>query len=132
MTQWATGGVGRAAIEGIFAQPDLELVGSWVHGEAKDGIDVGTLVGAAPIGVAATRDVDALGALGGGFGQSLRMMAEELGLTLDAELRATHETAAATEPIDTPIGPIEPGTVAAQRFRWEGPVDGGAVIPARS
>ena len=53
-------------------------------------------------------------------------------MTLDAELRATHGTAAATEPIDTPIGPIEPGTVAAQRFRWEGPVDGGAVIPARS
>lgn len=224
--QWATGGVGRAAIEGVLAHPDLELVGCWVHSEAKDGVDVGTLVGADPIGVAATRDVDALlslgadvviysplmadpaelrrilgagldvvtplgwfhpdpseraeldelcqragstlhgtgihpggvperfplmisalsgsithvraeefsdirtygapdvirdwmlfgatpeaaresimpAVLGGGFGQSVQMVAEELGLTLDAGLRATHETAVATEPIDSRSG----------------------------
>ena len=29
--QWATGGVGRAAIEGIADHPELELVGCWVH-----------------------------------------------------------------------------------------------------
>ena len=29
-----------------------------------------------------------------------------------------------------PIGPIEPGTVAAQRFRWEAMVDGEAVVTA--
>ena len=52
--QWATGGVGRAAIEGVLAHPDLELVGCWVHSAAKDGQDVGTLVGRDPIGVAAT------------------------------------------------------------------------------
>ena len=61
--QWATGGVGRAAIEGILDHPDLELVGAWVHGESKDGADLGELVGRAPIGVHATRDVDALLAL---------------------------------------------------------------------
>ena len=33
-------------------------------------------------------------------------------------------------PIDSPIGPIEPGLVAAQRFRWEGLVDGEPVITA--
>ncbi len=61
--QWATGGVGRAAIEGILDHPELELVGCWVHGPSKDGRDVGELVGRAPIGVRATRDVDALLAL---------------------------------------------------------------------
>jgi len=61
--QWATGGVGRAAIEGILAHPELELAGCWVHGAAKDGRDVGELIGRAPIGVKATRDVDALLAL---------------------------------------------------------------------
>ena len=61
--QWATGGVGRAAIEGILDHPELELVGCWVHSDDKDGRDVGELIGRAPIGVRATRDVDALLAL---------------------------------------------------------------------
>ncbi len=63
MLQWATGNVGRAAIEGVLEHPDLELAGCWVHAEGKDGQDVGTLVGRDPIGVTATRDVDALLAL---------------------------------------------------------------------
>src|SRR3954452_10567516 len=61
--QWATGGVGRAAIEGVLAHPDLELAGCWVHSDAKDGQDVGSLIGGEAIGVAATRDIDALLAL---------------------------------------------------------------------
>ena len=61
--QWATGGVGRAAIEGVLAHPDLELAGAWVHSRAKDGADLGTLVGRDAIGVTATNDVDALLAL---------------------------------------------------------------------
>ncbi len=250
--QWATGGVGRAAIEGVLAHPELDLVGCWVHSEDKDGVDVGTIVGRDPIGVTATRDVVALlgteadaviyapllpdpelvtrilqsgkdvvtplgwfyppaadrehfdavcreagvtlhgtgihpggiterfplmvsalsgsithvraeefsdirtygapdvirdwmlfGAtpevartsimldvLGAGFGQSVRMVADTLGFELDHELRTTHEMAVATEPIDSPIGPIEPGLVAAQRFRWEGTVAGEPVVTA--
>lgn len=248
--QWAAGGVGRAAMEGVLAHVDLELVGCWVHAESKDGVDVGTLLGRAPIGVAATNDVDALlateadcvvysplfadpamvdrilasgknvvtplgwfhppaderarvdavcrsagvslhgtgihpggiterfplmlsalsgsvthvraeefsdirtygavdvvrdwmlfgttpeeartsvmaDALGAGFRQSVWMVADELGLELDPSLRTTHDVAVATAPIDSPIGPIQPGTVAAQRFRWEGLVDGSPVI----
>src|SRR5918993_5298233 len=61
--QWATGNVGRAAIEGVLAHPDLDLVGCWVHSADKDGLDVGTLVGGDAVGVAATTDVDALLAL---------------------------------------------------------------------
>ncbi|MEY2404266.1 MAG: hypothetical protein QOD38_1817, partial [Acidimicrobiaceae bacterium] len=58
--QWATGGVGRAAIEGVLGHPELELVGCWVHSADKKGRDVGELLGRAPLGVAATDDVDAL------------------------------------------------------------------------
>jgi len=61
--QWATGGVGRASIEGIQSHPELELVGCWVHSEDKVGKDVGELCGMDPIGVSATNDVDALLAL---------------------------------------------------------------------
>jgi 2,4-diaminopentanoate dehydrogenase len=33
--QWATGGVGRAAMEGVLAHPELELAGAWVHSADK-------------------------------------------------------------------------------------------------
>ncbi len=250
--QWATGGVGRAAIEGVLDHPDLELAGAWVHSAAKEGIDLGTLVGREPVGVAATGDVDALlateadcvvyspfmadpdvvgailgsgknvvtplgwfyppgeererfdsmarqagvtlhgtgihpggiterfplmitalsgsithvraeefsdirtygapdvvrdwmlfgttpekartsimaDALGAGFRQSVMMVVDELGFAIDPHLRTTHEMAVATAPIDSPIGPIQPGTVAAQRFRWEALVDGEPVVTA--
>ncbi|MET0665457.1 MAG: dihydrodipicolinate reductase, partial [Acidimicrobiales bacterium] len=58
--QWATGGVGRAAIEGVLDHPELELAGCWVHSADKDGRDVGVLIGREPLGVAATTDIDAL------------------------------------------------------------------------
>ena len=57
---WATGGVGRYAIRTIVDRPDFELAGVWVHSPAKDGKDAGELAGIAPLGVRATRDVDAL------------------------------------------------------------------------
>ena len=250
--QWATGGVGRAAIEGILDHPDLELAGAWVHSPAKDGVDLGTLVGREALGVTATTDVGALltaeadcviyspfmadpavvtailesgknvvtplgwfyppaaeraqfdtiakeagvtlhgtgihpggiterfplmisalsgsithvraeefsdirtygapdvirdwmlfgstpeearasimtEALGAGFGQSVFMVADELGFDVEPKLRTTHEMAVATSPIASPIGPIQPGTVAAQRFTWEAVVDGEPVVTA--
>jgi hypothetical protein len=239
--QWASGGVGRAAIEGVLNHPELELVGCWVHSADKSGHDVGELIERSPIGVAATNDVDALLALdadcviyspmladhavverilrsgknvvtplgwwypersttgsidaacadggvtlhgtgihpggvterfplmvsalsgsithvraeefsdirtysavevvrdimlfgatpevahtsimlnvlGHGFQQSIRMVADEMQFAIDPELRTTHDLAVATAPIESPMGIIEPGRVAAQRFRWE-------------
>ena len=252
--QWATGGVGRAAIEGVISHPELELVGTWVHSDAKDGVDVGEIVGTGPIGVSATTSEEALLALdadcvyyspvvadrpqlirilesgknvvtplnwfyqgdrdwsdleaacekgnatlhgtginpggaterfplvlsavtrevrhvrieefsdilsygapdvvehvmqfgktpeeakqspmvrlmGDGFMQSIDMVADELGFKLDPEKRVTHEVSGASRPIDTPIGVIEPGLVAAQRFTWEGLVEGNPVITVRT
>jgi hypothetical protein len=252
--QWATGGVGRAALEGILDHSELELVGCWVHDPAKAGRDAGALIGRPATGVVATNDVAAIlrtpadcvlysprianpkqvaalleagknvvtplgwfypfhaangaalelacrrggttlhgtgihpggiterfplvfsalsraithvraeewsdirsyGApavisdvmgfgktpeeakvspmarlLGAGFLQSVDLLADALGFALDAEKRTTHELALATAPIDSPIGTIAPGRVAAQRFSWQGTVRGEPVITAR-
>jgi hypothetical protein len=58
------------------------------------------------------------------------MVADEMGFAIEPELRTSHEVAVATAPIDSPIGPIEPGRVAAQRFRWEAVVGDRPVITA--
>lgn len=58
--QWATGSVGRYAIGAIEEDAALELAGVWVHSEAKEGQDAGTIAGIDPVGVAATRDAEAL------------------------------------------------------------------------
>lgn len=251
--QWATGGVGRAAIEGILAHPGLALAGCWVHSGDKAGRDVGDICGLAPMGVKATNDIDALLAmeadcvlyspvmpdsalvarilasgknvvtplnwfypgkrnvedietacrqgnstlhgtgihpggiterfplmvsalssaithvraeefsdirtynapavvsdimlfgktpeeaasspmvslLGGGFGQSMDMVAAEMGFKVDGDIKAGHEVAVATAPIDSPIGVIEPGLVAAQRFTWQHTVASKPVITVR-
>ena len=47
--QWATGSVGAAAIKGVLELPELELVGCWVHSEAKSGRDVGEIIGTSPL-----------------------------------------------------------------------------------
>ena len=252
--QWATGGVGRAAIEGIVSHPELCLVGCWVHSADKAGKDVGELCGIGPIGVETTTDIDELIAMdadavmycpvmadknivarllasgknvvtplgwffpgerdvsllrnacqagnstlhgtgihpggiterfplmvsalsnaithvraeefsdirtygapdvvgnimlfgktpeetvnspmlafmGDGFIQSIEMVAHELGFDLDPDPVSTHEVSVATAPIDSPIGVIGPGRVAAQRFTWEGKVKGEVVITVRT
>ena len=61
---WSTGTVGRHAIKGVDAHPDLELVGVWVSSAAKDGQDVGTLAELGrELGIRATTDREALLAL---------------------------------------------------------------------
>lgn len=61
---WSTGNVGRHAIAGIDARPDLELVGLWVSNPDKVGRDAGELAGLGrTLGIAATGDVEALLAL---------------------------------------------------------------------
>lgn len=60
---WSTGGIGKISIKALMARPDTEIVGVWVHSEEKDGRDIGEIVGEAPMGIRATRDVEALIAL---------------------------------------------------------------------
>jgi hypothetical protein len=114
------------------------LSGSVTHVRAEEFSDIRTygapdvvrdwmLFGKTPEEARASIMIDALG---GGFRQSLFMVADELGFDIDDRLRTTHEMAVATAPIDSPIGPIQPGTVAAQRFKWEATVDGEPVVTA--
>src|SRR5262245_60863500 len=63
VVQWTTGNVGRQSVQAVVAHPDLELVGCYAYSPDKVGRDVGDLCGIAPVGVAATNDVDALLAL---------------------------------------------------------------------
>jgi hypothetical protein len=63
VVEWSTGTVGKHAITGILARPELELVGVWVSSEAKHGKDVGELRDSEPMGLTATMDKDALIAL---------------------------------------------------------------------
>lgn len=252
--QWATGGVGRAAIQGVIAHPELELVGCWVHSADKAGRDAGELAGEDPIGVAATTDVEALLAidadcvmyspllpddavvaailrsgknvvtpvgwvypdrrnpavaaveaaaldgnvtlhgsgihpggiterfplmvsslsaavthvraeefsdlrtynsplvvrevmgfglaperamngpiaalLEGGFKASVRMVADEMGFDAEPRIRSSQEVAVAMTGSDELIVPMQPGTVAARRFRWQAMVDGVPVVTA--
>jgi 4-hydroxy-tetrahydrodipicolinate reductase len=64
--QFATGNVGRLALQGILDHPDLDLVGLWVHSAEKAGRDAGELCGRAPVGVLATNDFGAILALDAG------------------------------------------------------------------
>lgn len=254
VVQWATGGVGRAAMAGVLAHPELDLVGCWVHSPDKVGVDAGELCGGDAVGVIATDDIDALlsldadcviyapvlpdaavvarilaagtnvvtplgwffptgrdttdieaactagsatlhgtgihpggvtekiplvlsalsgsvthvraeewsdirtydapavvggimlfgttpdeaatsimpAILGDGFGQSIAMVAHALGFALDDDLVVDHQVAVATQPIDSPIGPIQPGRVAAQSFTWTATVRGTAVVTVRT
>jgi 4-hydroxy-tetrahydrodipicolinate reductase len=61
---WSTGTIGRHAIAGIDAHPDLELVGVWVSNPEKDGKDAGELAALGrELGIRASTDRDALIAL---------------------------------------------------------------------
>ena len=53
-----------------------------------------------------------------------------MGFDADPRIETVQEVAVATAPIDSPIGVIEPGLVAARRFHWRALVDGVPVVTA--
>jgi len=64
VVQWSTGNVGRHALAGIDAHPELELVGLFVSNPAKVGRDAGELAGlGTTLGVNGTNDTASLLAL---------------------------------------------------------------------
>jgi hypothetical protein len=56
--QWMTGDVGQVGIRHFAGNPVFDLVAVLVHSKDKVGKDAGEIAGIAPIGVAATDDVD--------------------------------------------------------------------------
>jgi hypothetical protein len=64
IVQWGTGAVGKAVLATVLdPRSGLELVGVKVYSDDKDGVDAGVLLGGDPVGVTASRDVDAILAL---------------------------------------------------------------------
>lgn len=62
--QWASGNVGAKSLQAVLAHPDLELVGLYATSAAKDGQDVGDILGLGQrTGVRATSSVEAILAL---------------------------------------------------------------------
>jgi hypothetical protein len=68
--------------------------------------------------------------LGGGFKASVRMVVAAMGFGSGGKVHTTQEIAVATAPIGSPIGIIEPGQVAARRFRWEARIGDRPVVTA--
>jgi 4-hydroxy-tetrahydrodipicolinate reductase len=60
---WGPGHVGGTVLKEALKRPELEVVGVLAYNAEKDGRDVGELVGAAPVGVLATTDKEAIFAL---------------------------------------------------------------------
>lgn len=64
VAQWATGNIGTHAAKAVLAHPRMELVGLWVHSDAKAGKDAGEVLGLGrTLGITATRDIEAIVAL---------------------------------------------------------------------
>jgi 4-hydroxy-tetrahydrodipicolinate reductase len=51
---WGTGFIGKMVIRELLDHPEYELVGVLVNASEKDGVDVGELIGQAPVGLRAT------------------------------------------------------------------------------
>lgn len=58
--QWGTGDVGLHALRLILESSDLDLVGVKCHTAAKNGRDVGEILGQAPVGIPAQADAESL------------------------------------------------------------------------
>ena len=65
-----------------------------------------------------------------GFKASVRMVTDQLGFRAEPRIRSTQEVAVAVTGTDELVVPMEPGTVAARRFRWEAIVDDRPVVTA--
>ncbi|WP_405181168.1 dihydrodipicolinate reductase [Nocardia sp. NBC_01377] len=62
--QWATGNIGARSLRAVLEHPNLDLVGVYVHGAKKVGVDAGTLCDLErETGVLATGDMDEILAL---------------------------------------------------------------------
>lgn len=57
VVQWATGAMGTAVLRAVIDHPGTELVGVYVYGEDKAGLDAGAIARRPDTGVIATRSV---------------------------------------------------------------------------
>lgn len=57
---WGTGFVGKAVLKDLLDHPNFEIAGVIVHSTAKDGLDLGEILGIEKTGIRATRDATAV------------------------------------------------------------------------
>jgi hypothetical protein len=63
VVQWATGRIGASSLRELIRSPQMQLVGVYVHSEAKEGRDAGELCGLPAVGIKATSNIDKIIAL---------------------------------------------------------------------
>jgi 2,4-diaminopentanoate dehydrogenase len=88
VVQWATGGVGVWSLRQIIDRSDLELVGVWVSGSAKEGLDAGRLCGRPDTGVIATRSKEILALEADVVVHTARAVGDEGQSSFDADVLA--------------------------------------------
>jgi hypothetical protein len=66
--------------------------------------------------------------LDSGFVQAVKMIVDTVGFDADPQIRASQEVAVATAGIESPLGIVEPGQVAARKFHWEATVGDQVVV----
>lgn len=133
---WGTGFVGQSVLRGLRGHSNYEIVGVLVNDPAKDGVDVGEIIGTESWGLKATRDIETTLALDADavayFGPSA-MHAETNMANLTAALRAGKNV------VDTSMGmfqnpklaaaemlaPIEEACRAGQSTFFSGGIDPG-------
>ena len=57
---WGPGAMGCGTLRELIRRPEFEVVGVLAYSESKNGMDVGELIGHAPIGVKVTTDQKAI------------------------------------------------------------------------
>ena len=118
VVQWATGGVGVAAIKGVLEHPDLELVGCWVHSQDKAGRTSARSSAPSPLGVIATNSID-------------EILALDADAVIYAPLMANPDEVAALlrsgKNVVTPVGWLYPSERSAAPMR-EAALEGNATL----
>ena len=93
---WGTGFVGRSVLRNLITHPAYDVVGVLVNDPDKDGRDIGELTGLPPVGLAASRDAEAVCY----FGPSALHMETNLG-HLTAALRSGKNV------VETTVGALQ-------------------------
>ncbi len=113
IVQWGTGNVGRMALDAVLARPDMGLVGCYVTSSAKDGVDVGTILGRESVGVAATNDVAVIEALDADCVLHMPLPSAQAGVDPELDTEIICRLLASGKNVVTTVGYVHPKAYGA-------------------